>query len=113
MITTGPADFNVMKRQPWRRQQPGVDLARDTHLNAEQPAGLDFEQRAMAAPIDQQRTHQRRQQRQDDRDRQCQQSILQRQLPRWTVRAGRALPPNTVKCTPFLPLFGGNSVSGN
>ena len=82
LVPAGLADFDAVQRQRRRRQQPRVDGAGDAHVDADQAARLRLEQRAMAAPIDQQRTDQRRYQRQYDRDRQSKKGRLQRQLPR-------------------------------
>ena len=80
------ADLDVVQRERRRRQQPRLDGAGDAHVDADQAARLRLEQRAMAAPIDQQRTDQRRYQRQNDRDRQSEQGGLQRQLQRGCPR---------------------------
>ena len=82
LVARCAADLDVVQREPRRRQQARVDRAGDAHVDADQAARLRLEQRAMAAPIDQQRTDQRRQQRQNDRDRQSEQGGLQRQLQR-------------------------------
>ena len=76
------ADLDVVQRERGRRQQPRLDRTGDAHIDAEQPACFCLEQGAVGAPIDQQRTDQRRYQRQDDRDCQSEQSVLQLQLQR-------------------------------
>ena len=53
------------KRHRRKRQQRGVDVAADPDLDADQPAGLGLEEGAVVVPADDMRTHQRRQQRQD------------------------------------------------
>src|SRR5689334_13222916 len=79
---TAIADLDSVQSETWRRQQPRVDVARHTNVDADQPACLSFEQSAMPAPVEQVRPYQRRDKRQDDRNRQSEQCGLQRQLPR-------------------------------
>ncbi len=69
LVLVTAADLDVVQRERRRRQQPRLDGAGDAHVDADQAARLRLEQRTMAAPIDQQRTDQRRYQRQNDRDR--------------------------------------------
>ena len=75
------ADDDVMQRELRRRQQAGLDRAGHAHADADEAARLRLEQRAMVAPVDQQRTHQRRHERQDECNRQSKQGGLQRQCP--------------------------------
>ena len=104
------ADRDVMQRKPRRRQQARVDCAGHAHVEADQPGRLRLERRAISVPIDQQRTDQRRHQRQDDRYRQSKQGRLQRQLQHRSA-SGPASTPNNMKCTLFMPALGGNYMS--
>src|SRR5262245_31194929 len=75
-----------MQRELRRRQQARVDRTRHAHIEANKAARLGLEQRAVTAPVDKKRTHQRHYERQNDRNRQSKQSSLQSQLRRRNLR---------------------------
>src|SRR6185369_2276049 len=103
------ADLDVVQHETWRRQQSRVDVARHTHFDTDQPARLSFEQSTMTAPVEQQWSYQRRDERQDDRNRQSEQCGLQRQLQRQTASG---IHPRSAKYRPELPLLPANLCRG-
>ena len=112
------------KRHRRKRQQGCVDVAADHDLDADEPAGLGLEEGAVVVPVDDVRTHQRRQQRQDQRNRQAQQCRLHDGSGAGSRAASRLGPTSANLCgltgqtRPFRPArrpqlasFGGESVS--
>ena len=84
------AELDALQHEDRRRKQAGVDGARDVELEPGETAGAGFEFSAVLTPIDEKRPHQRRYQRQDDRDRKSE----QRRLHALSL-AGRAEAPGT------------------
>src|SRR5215472_18478014 len=104
------ADRDVTKYQPRRRQEARIDVSGHAYTGTYDATCLCFKERAMAGPVDQKWANQRSNERQNDRDRKSKQGGLQCQLQRRTP-AGARPRRNMMKCTPFLAMYGGESMS--
>src|SRR6266851_1277417 len=71
-----PAELDALQDEGRGRQQAGIDRAGDVEVEPGQATGACLELPAILSPIDQKRTHQRRNQRQDDRNRKSEQRRL-------------------------------------
>src|SRR6185295_5323532 len=84
--------LDVLERQRRRRQEPHLDRSVDAYRQAREPRRLAFEGRAVARPVDEMRPHQRRYQRQDDREAQSKQGRLHQGAPGASASAPPVVP---------------------